>query len=145
MVNNHKHYSLIQTIHNKKLNLSDPTIIDNACIAIMEIAFEGGFRGGGAYRQWNCGSWLNSDIEEIFSISLNFGKGIKFYELEFGKEKTLEEWMNFYDSYLILPIYSYKGKGLSASELKTNNEIAIKAWIQLHEEWKKKGLSGYKE
>lgn len=141
---NHKYYKLIKSIHDKSASIHDPSQNDNLCKAVIEIAFEGGFRGGGAYSKWDCGSWLNNDFEELFLISKNSGRGIEFYEEEIGKNKALEDWINYYDSYLILPIYSYKGKEQTLNGLRTNNSVAKEVWTFLNREWKNKGLMGYK-
>jgi hypothetical protein len=39
-------------------------------------------RGGGVYFAWGYGSWLDSDIGELFSISKDIGKGIEYSEEE---------------------------------------------------------------
>lgn len=78
---------------------------------LVDIAFLGGFSGGGSYFRWECGSWLDQKVKEKIKECEEVS-GTPFLEVvkEVGKKRPYEQWEEFVDSYLIIPVSNYKKK-----------------------------------
>lgn len=142
-----EYFKIIHELHirndanSRKVDLNNPEVIQNLIPILLEISFDGSWRDVLSYIPF--GSWLDSDIAEVFSKAKEkFGKTIYEYLEEFGRNKTYGEWKNVIAEYPLLPIKCYKQEiDFEVENIKSilpiENEFGRKAWIELNQEWLK--------
>lgn len=108
---------------------------------LARIGFDGGFAGHGAYFRWECGSWLGDRVTEVIRLCEE-ASGRNFMEVvsEQGVNHGSEAWLRLVDSYLILPIPSYKTESLNPLP-STASEQWQAAMAEAHQTWRVKAFT----
>jgi len=104
--------------------------------SLARIALAGGFAG--TAHQWGCGSWLAQRVRDAIAQSEQQDTSFPEVLVEEGREASLEAWEKVVDSYLILPIESYKSLAGPVVPDHASDEWR-KAAKRMHAAWKARG------
>lgn len=134
---------LIQSVMSDQINLTSADDATAFMHEIADISFDGHFAGGGAYFNFNVGSWLAEKLSEHVRRAEAVSRSSFVHVLiSVGTDKSLDEWKNVVDSYLILPhIQCYKSNITPELPLSAP-EIWKTAYDRMHREWWPKAHNG---
>jgi hypothetical protein len=129
-----ENHELVLTIFNQQ---HKPSLL--LLRSLAKIALAGGFADTMNYGQWGCGSWLDQMVRGAIAQSER-QEGISFIDVlaEEGRDASDEDWEKVVDSYLILPVGSYKSiAGPVVPDRAT--PPWRKAAERMHAAWKERG------
>lgn len=141
----HPHYDLIKDIFHKQFTAETETSAKATLETLANLGFEGLLKGKGAYRAWDCDSWLDNSIRKAIQqcenhCGVSFSKIVETLWSKMDPTSTEDRTRkkNLIESYLLLPIPEYKTPGpFDKDDFKFSDFQEI--WEELNREWRGTG------